>query len=81
MQLEMITKGFLEGSEEGLLTPQYKRHAADHRKTFTILAKELHEAKFEHYLSGTEQNYYLESRLVESLQVGIPNPIFSVPTV
>ncbi|KAF3914813.1 hypothetical protein ABW20_dc0103007 [Dactylellina cionopaga] len=66
--LEAITKGFIDGSEEPVLQPSFKNASADHRKTFTDLAKHLHEAKFEHYLKGTEATYQLELRLVNCLQ-------------
>ncbi|KAF3923347.1 hypothetical protein ABW21_db0204131 [Orbilia brochopaga] len=66
--LEAITKGFIDGSEEPLNRQAFKDASAYHRKTFTDLAKHLHEAKFEHYLKGTEQIYDLELRLVECLQ-------------
>ncbi|KAK6359792.1 hypothetical protein TWF696_000929 [Orbilia brochopaga] len=66
--LEGITKGFIDGSEEPLTKQSFKTASAYHRKTFTDLAKYLHEAKFEHYLKGTEQIYDLELRLVECLQ-------------
>ncbi|KAK6360551.1 hypothetical protein TWF730_006691 [Orbilia blumenaviensis] len=66
--LEAITKGFIDGSEEPLQQTSFKKASADHRKTFTDLAKHLHEAKFEHYMKGTEVTYGLELRLVECLQ-------------
>ncbi|KAJ6260588.1 LOW QUALITY PROTEIN: hypothetical protein Dda_4814 [Drechslerella dactyloides] len=66
--LEAITKSFIDGSEEPLTRRSFKNASAYHRKTFTDLAKHLHEAKFEHYLKGTEQIYDLELRLVECLQ-------------
>ncbi|KAK6528080.1 hypothetical protein TWF281_009337 [Arthrobotrys megalospora] len=66
--LEAITKGFIDGSEEPLQHESFKKASADHRKTFTDLAKHLHEAKFEHYMKGTEVTYGLELRLVECLQ-------------
>ncbi|EPS37915.1 hypothetical protein H072_8348 [Dactylellina haptotyla CBS 200.50] len=66
--LEGITKGFIDGSEEPVQQQSFKNAAVDHRKTFTDLAKHLHEAKFEHYMKGTEVTYNLELKLVECLQ-------------
>ncbi|KAK6542978.1 hypothetical protein TWF694_006910 [Orbilia ellipsospora] len=66
--LEGITKGFIDGSEEPLQQSSFKNAASDHRKTFTDLTKHLHEAKFEHYMNGTEVTYKLELALVECLQ-------------
>ncbi|KAF3919921.1 hypothetical protein AA313_de0201744 [Arthrobotrys entomopaga] len=66
--LEGITKGFIDGSEEPSQQSSFKNAASDHRKTFTDLTKHLHEAKFEHYLNGTEATYKLELDLVECLQ-------------
>ncbi|KAK6345288.1 hypothetical protein TWF718_007211 [Orbilia javanica] len=66
--LEGITKGFIDGTQEHLQQESFKKASANHRKTFTDLAKHLHEAKFEHYMKGTEVTYGLELRLVECLQ-------------
>lgn len=35
---------------------------------FTSLTKNLNEAKYEHYIRGTEQEYELETKLVECMQ-------------
>lgn len=37
---------------------------------FTSLMKNLREAKYEHYVKGTEKEYILEKKLVECMQVG-----------
>lgn len=66
--LVMITRGFLTGSEEELEQESF-RHALDkYKKVFTSLAKNLKEAKYEHYVLGTEKEYQLEAKLVNCVQ-------------
>lgn len=66
--LVMITRGFLTGSEEELEQESF-RHALDkYKKVFTSLTKNLKEAKYEHYVLGTEKEYQLEAKLVNCVQ-------------
>jgi hypothetical protein len=58
----------LNGSEDELLGTAFKKAAANHRTVFTSLTKNLSEAKYEHYVRGTEQEYELEKKLVDCMQ-------------
>lgn len=65
--LAMITRGFLTGSEE--LQQESFRDASDrYKKVFSSLTKNLKEAKYEHYVLGTEKEYQLEACLVNCIQ-------------
>ena len=65
--LAMITRGFLTGSEE--LQQESFRDASDrYKKVFSSLTKNLKEAKYEHYILGTEKEYQLEACLVNCIQ-------------
>lgn len=65
--LTTITTAFLTGSDEeiksldSVLTSKY-------RATFNSLVKNLREAKLEHYLLGTEEQYKVEARLVKCIE-------------
>lgn len=66
----------MNGSEEDLLQPEFTKAATSHRTVFTSMMKNLREAKFEHYVKGTEKEYFLEKKLVECMQVGFnPKPL------
>lgn len=66
--LAMITRGFLTGSEEELEQENVRNAANTYRKAFTALTKNLKEAKYEHYILGTEKEYQLEAKLVKCVQ-------------
>lgn len=66
--LAMITRGFLTGSEEELLQEQFLHASALHKTVITSLTKNLREAKFEHYVMGTENEYGLEAKMVKCMQ-------------
>ncbi|KAF8475692.1 Fusaric acid resistance protein-like-domain-containing protein [Kalaharituber pfeilii] len=66
--LSMITRSFLTGSEEPLHHPQFREAATYHRSVFTSLSKQLVEAKYEHYVFGSEHQYRLERKLVDCMQ-------------
>lgn len=66
--LAMITRGFLTGSEEELLQEQFLHASALHKTVITSLTKNLREAKFEHYVMGTENEYGLEAQMVKCMQ-------------
>lgn len=66
--LSMITRSFLTGSEEELLQNQFQNASSKHRTALMSLAKNLREAKFEHYVMGTEHEYFLEAKLVNCMQ-------------
>ena len=66
--LTVITRGFLNGSEEELRQAQFLRASSHQREVFAALTKNLKEAKFEHYVVGTENQYHLEAKLVNCMQ-------------
>lgn len=67
--LAMITRSFLTGSEEELLQNQFQNASNEYRTGLTSLTKNLREAKFEHYVMGTEHEYFLEAKLVNCMQL------------
>jgi hypothetical protein len=67
-KLAFITKGFLDGSEEGLASPAYAQVSTKYNSAYALLSKTLREAKFEHYFLGREKIYSLDKRLVKSLE-------------
>ncbi|KAL9112563.1 MAG: hypothetical protein Q9227_003134 [Pyrenula ochraceoflavens] len=66
--LGSITSSFLEGSEAELEENAFKTAAERHKKAHGSLGKNLREAKFEHYVEGTEKQYEIEARLVHCVQ-------------
>ncbi|KAI9762528.1 MAG: hypothetical protein M4579_000331 [Chaenotheca gracillima] len=66
--LSMITSSFLNGSEEELEQPSFKQASDQYKTVFTSLTKNLKEAKYEHYVYGTETEYHIEARLTYCMQ-------------
>lgn len=66
--LAMITRGFLTGSEEELQQEGFRDASDKYKKVYTSLTKNLKEAKYEHYVLGTEKEYQLEAKLVNCIQ-------------
>ncbi|KAF7920641.1 hypothetical protein BELL_0293g00090 [Botrytis elliptica] len=66
--LTMITRGFLSGSETDLRSTSFDRAQKQYKSVFTQLTKNLKEAKLEHYILGTENEYAIEARLVGCMQ-------------
>ena len=66
--LSMITRSFLTGSEEELLQDRFIEKSTQHRAVIASLTNNLKEAKFEHYIMGTEIEYQLELKLVNCMQ-------------
>jgi hypothetical protein len=64
----VITRSFLVGSEEELGKDIFTLAAAQHKKAFTSLPKHLKEAKYEHFVTGTESEYRIEAKLVQCVQ-------------
>ncbi|KAL1627260.1 hypothetical protein SLS56_006393 [Neofusicoccum ribis] len=63
-----ITHSFLSGTEEELKQPEYLQSSSKFKSSFSSMTKNLGEAKKEHYVLGTEQEYHLESRLVRCME-------------
>ena len=66
--LATITRGFLTGSEEELEQKSFRDASDKYKKVSTSLTKNLKEAKYEHYVLGTEMEYQLEAKLVNCIQ-------------
>ncbi|KAF2267405.1 hypothetical protein CC78DRAFT_490269 [Lojkania enalia] len=66
--LTRITQGFLSGSEQELKSASFMKASNQSKTTFTTLVKNLGEAKNEHYVLGTEEEYKIESRLVKCIE-------------
>ncbi|KAI9172398.1 hypothetical protein HJFPF1_01900 [Paramyrothecium foliicola] len=67
-KIAFITKGFLDGTEEELKSPEYAQVSAKYNSAYSVLSKTLREAKFEHYFLGHEKIYALDKRIVKSLE-------------
>lgn len=66
--LTHITRSFLSGNEFDLKTPSFVKASKDIKSTYKTLVKNLGEAKYEHYVLGTEEEYRINSRLVKCLE-------------
>ena len=66
--LGSITSSFLNGSEAELEEESFKAAVERHKKASANLGKNLREAKFEHYVAGTEKQYEVEARLGNCVQ-------------
>ena len=66
--LSWITRSFLTGSEEDIERWSYPDASARYQKTLKSLDKNLKEAKYEHYFWGTESEYVMEAKLVQTMQ-------------
>lgn len=66
--LTIITRSFLSGSEEELKHPVFVAASLQYKSIFRSLVKNLGEAKYEHYVLGTEEEYRIESRLVKCME-------------
>lgn len=66
--LTVITRSFLSGSEVDLRSSSFNKAQSRYKSVFNQLTKSLREAKFEHYLLGTEKEYKLEASLVNCMQ-------------
>lgn len=66
--LTMITRSFLSGSESDLRSSAFNTAQSKHKSVFKQLTTNLKEAKSEHYLLGTEEQYKLEADLVTCMQ-------------
>lgn len=66
--LALITSSFLSGDESELESALLYRVSERHQKVSTTLPKNLKEAKYEHYLLGTERQALVEAKLVHCVQ-------------
>lgn len=65
--LTVIATGFLTGSDEEIKSCS-PTLSSRYRTTFNSLMTNLREAKFEHYILGTEEQYKVEARLVKCIE-------------
>ncbi|KAL9591838.1 MAG: hypothetical protein Q9179_007321 [Wetmoreana sp. 5 TL-2023] len=66
--LVRTTQTFLIGSEAELKTPEYRRATEKHKGLLANVEKNLVEAKHEHFVAGTEREYWLNAKLVGCMQ-------------
>lgn len=67
-QLTAITRAFLQGTEAELQEQSYLDAVTQYKKLSGSMVKNLKEAKYEHYLLGTEKEYELEAKTVSCMQ-------------
>jgi len=66
--LTFITRGFLSGSNEDCNNEFIEFTQKKYNTLFTSLARNLREAKYEHYIMGTEKIHELEVKLVKCIE-------------
>lgn len=68
IMMTTITRCFLSGSEEELKSETFLDASKQYKVIFKAMVKDLGEAKYEHYLAGTEEAYHIVARLVKCLE-------------
>jgi len=63
-----ITSTFLSGEEDERYYPSFTDVTTKYKAAFNSLAKNLREAKWEHYVLGTEAQHHIEKRLVHCVE-------------
>ena len=66
--LIVITKAFLTGSDYELEHPILREASDKHRSLLNALPDQLRQAKYEHYVLGTEREFKVEAKLVNCMQ-------------
>ncbi|CAD6505189.1 BgTH12-00684 [Blumeria graminis f. sp. triticale] len=66
--LSLISQGFISGSDTGIRSGLFTNTQKKHKVLFTQLTKCLREARFEHYILGTENQYKNKAKLVNCLE-------------
>ncbi len=66
--LTMITRSFLTGSEAELHQKQYLDASNQYKAVLNSMSKNLKEARYEHFVVGTEREYRLAANLVNCMQ-------------
>lgn len=66
--LSLITRGFLSGSEDDLLSPEFAAASSAYSSVYPQMTKNLREAKFERYFLGYEKVYQLDRAVVRSME-------------
>lgn len=71
--LNGITRSFLSGAEQDVKSDSFIRATNQSKSTYKTLVKNLGEAKFEHYILGTEEEYKIHLRLLKCLEMLMQN--------
>ncbi|KAF2007830.1 hypothetical protein P154DRAFT_516634 [Amniculicola lignicola CBS 123094] len=66
--LTIITRSFLSGHEGEFMDTAYVTASNQSKAIYKTLVKNLGEAKYEHYVLGTEEEFHIEFRLVKCLE-------------
>ena len=66
--LALITSSFLSGDEAELEDSVFRGVADEHKKLSSTITQNLKEARYEHYLLGTERQAWIEARLSHCVQ-------------
>ncbi|KAH8911987.1 hypothetical protein BR93DRAFT_933081 [Coniochaeta sp. PMI_546] len=66
--LSMISRGFLTGSEDDMLSSEFAAAWATYNSVYGQMTKNLREAKFERYFLGRERIYQLDRAVVKSME-------------
>lgn len=66
--LTIITRSFLSGQEADIVGPSFTSLSNRYRSTFNSMLKDLREAKFEHYIVGSERIHWAEKKLVKCIE-------------
>jgi len=66
--LTTITRSFLSGQEKDVTGSGFASLSNSYRGTFNSMVKDLREAKFEHYIIGTEGIHKTEKKLVKCIE-------------
>ncbi|KAK3378577.1 Fusaric acid resistance protein-like-domain-containing protein [Podospora didyma] len=66
--LAMVTRGFLSGSEDDLLSSEFAAASSTYSSVYPQLAKNLRESKFERYFLGRERLYQLDRAVIRSME-------------
>lgn len=66
--LSMISRGFLSGSEDEMLSSEFSAASASYVAVYGQMTKNLREAKFERYFLGREMIYQLDRAVVKSME-------------
>lgn len=67
-RLSFITRGFLNGSEDEINSPDYEQVRDRYDSAYAEMSQSLREAKLEHYLVGREKIYQLDKRLFKAVE-------------
>lgn len=66
--LTTTTRSFLSGSEQDLQEASFKQASNTYKAVFNTLLKDLGEARYEHYLLGTEKEFHVEAKLAKTIE-------------